>query len=108
MEMCWSLAQTGTIMLPVFYRDQGGSNLWGQVKKLVASDGQSGVDFGSAVSVSGEIITVGASLADSKGAVFVYQRNAGGPDQWAEVKKPPHRMGSNTLRQVLEVAFLPL
>lgn len=71
----------------VFYRDQGGSNVWGQVKKLVASDGQNGVYFGSAVSVSGDIITVGASLVDSKGAVYVYQRNAGGPDQWAEVKK---------------------
>ena len=44
----------------IFYRDQGGADNWGQVKKLTASDGAESDSFGISVSISGDIIVVGA------------------------------------------------
>ena len=72
----------------VFERNNGGANNWGQVKKIVASDGAAGDQFGIAVGVTGSTIVVGASAKDdSKGAVYVYERNKGGANNWGEVKK---------------------
>jgi hypothetical protein len=45
-----------------------------QVAKLTASDGASFGYFGFSVSISGDTIAVGASNADGKGAVYVYQK----------------------------------
>lgn len=76
----------------VFYRNQGGADVWGEVKKLIAVDGQSEDRFGYSLGVSGDIIACGAYLADpggniDQGAVYVYQRDAAGADQWGQVKK---------------------
>ena len=76
----------------IFYRNQDGSDAWGEVKKLVASDGQSEDRFGFSVGVSGDIVMAGAYQADpggntDQGAVYVYQRDTGGADQWGLVKK---------------------
>lgn len=54
----------------VFGRFQGGLNGWGQTKKLVASDGASGDVFGTAVSISGSRVAVGASGEE---AVYIYE-----------------------------------
>ncbi len=84
----------------VFYRNQGGTNNWGHVKKLVASGsgGRVAEDrFGNAVSVSGDIIVVGAyyhdldtsganSLANA-GAAYIFHKDQGGADNWGFVKK---------------------
>ncbi len=62
-----------------------------EVKKLTASDGQVGDDFGVSVAVSGDIAVVGANLEDAAGsdagAAYVFQRNEGGADNWGELKK---------------------
>ncbi len=75
----------------VFFRDQGGSDAWGQIKKLTASDDDPGDFFGQAVAISGDIAVVGASLDDEEGslagAAYVFARDQGGPDAWGEVKK---------------------
>lgn len=79
----------------VLYRDQGGSDNWGAVKKLRASDGQKNDEFGIAVSLSGDTLVVGAwqedqvdaNAADDQGAAYVYYRNSGGSDAWGEVAK---------------------
>ena len=76
----------------IFYRDQGGPDNWGEVKKLTASDAADGDQFGrSATAVSGDIIVVGALSDDdagsSSGSAYVFYRNEGGPDNWGEVKK---------------------
>jgi Tol biopolymer transport system component len=54
----------------VFGRFQSGMNAWGQTKKLVASDGTSGAAFGTAVSISGSRVAVGASGEE---AVYIYE-----------------------------------
>ena len=73
----------------VFYRDEGGPDKWGEVKKLVASDGGPVDLFGFSVSVSGDAAVVGAHLSgdSNTGAVYIFQRDEGGADNWGEVKK---------------------
>ncbi len=75
----------------IFYRDQGGANNWGEVKKLTASDGADYDDFGYSVSISGDRAIVGARLDDDKGdgsgSAYIFSRDQGGSDNWGEVKK---------------------
>lgn len=52
----------------VFQTHQGGSDNWGQAKKLVASDAEAGDWFGYSVSFSGGTMVVGAHGEDSGGS----------------------------------------
>ncbi len=73
----------------VFERDAGGSNAWGQVAKLTASDKASLNVFGCSVSVAGDVALVGARMAgvNRQGAAYVFERNAGGSNVWRQVAK---------------------
>lgn len=51
----------------VFDRDEGGSDAWGQVAKLIASDAAAADEFGVTVAVSGSTILVGAQRDDDNG-----------------------------------------
>ncbi|MDX1644322.1 MAG: hypothetical protein R3244_08205, partial [Thermoanaerobaculia bacterium] len=89
----------------VFQKDQGGVNNWGLVKKLLASDGQPGdrLTFIGAAAVDGDTIVLGAcgdltnvggstaglagchSVTGQPGKAYVFERDAGGADNWGEV-----------------------
>ncbi len=75
----------------IFERDWGGANKWGQVAKLLASDGNEFDLFGKSVSVSGELILVGAYQGETNGlptgAAYVFERNLGGTNNWGQVAK---------------------
>jgi hypothetical protein len=76
----------------VFYRNQGGTDNWGEVAKLVASDAASSDEFGNSVAISGDYVVVGAHLEDdiaaaNRGAAYVFYRNQGGTDNWGQVAK---------------------
>jgi hypothetical protein len=75
----------------VFYRNEGGTDNWGQVKKLIASDGVSGDYFGKSVAIGGDTLVVGAYQDDDQGnnsgSVYIFGRNQDGTDQWGQVKK---------------------
>ena len=75
----------------VFERNEGGADNWGQVIKLLPSDGASGDWFGYSVAVSGYTVVVGASRDDdnggSSGSAYVFERNEGGADNWGQVVK---------------------
>lgn len=76
----------------VFERNQGGANNWGEVKRLTASDGAFSDQFGSYVAIYGDTAIIGAPDTDigsnfSQGSAYVFERNQGGPNNWAEVKK---------------------
>jgi hypothetical protein len=76
----------------VLGRHQGGTDNWGLVKKLVASDGAAGERFGRAVAIDGDTIAVGAWQAavsgkTGQGAVYIFARNQGGANNWGQVKK---------------------
>ncbi|WP_246050251.1 T9SS type A sorting domain-containing protein [Neolewinella litorea] len=72
-------------------RNAGGTDQWGQVAKLSATDGSADDYFGFSVAISGDLAVVGAYYADDKGdnsgAAYVFARHAGGPDQWGQVAK---------------------
>jgi hypothetical protein len=76
----------------IFERNQGGANVWGQVRRLLASDGAAGENFGYAVSLSGDTALIG-SIFDATpstnvtGTAFIFARNQGGADNWGEVKR---------------------
>ncbi len=72
----------------VFGRNTGGTGNWGQVKKLSGLDSEPGDNFGSSVDIVADTIVVGATLDDfAKGSVYVFDRNAGGVNNWGEVKR---------------------
>lgn len=74
----------------VYQRNQGGIDNWGEVIKLTASDMADEDHFGT-VAISGDTIVVGArgedSMGSDGGAVYIFERNAGGQDNWGEVIK---------------------
>jgi FG-GAP repeat len=63
-----------------------------EVAKLTPSDGAPFGIFGHALALDGDTAVVGADQHQSfLGGAYVFERNAGGPDAWSEVKKllPP-------------------
>ena len=75
----------------VFERDQGGTDNWGEVVKLIASDGVANDSFGWSVAISGDTAVVGSIANDGQdsdsGAAYVFERNQGGATNWGEVVK---------------------
>ncbi len=83
----------------IYQQNNGGTDNWGEVKELVASDGQSGDTFGSAVAISNDTVVVGANDEDStNGAAYVFTRNSGGTNNWGEVKKLTPSAGTGPYR----------
>jgi hypothetical protein len=76
----------------VFAQNQGGSNQWGQVKKIMPADGKQFDRFGSSVSLSVDKLVAGAPLVDGTngldfGAAYVFLQNQGGSNQWGQAAK---------------------
>ncbi|MEW6125519.1 MAG: HYR domain-containing protein [Acidobacteriota bacterium] len=73
----------------IFERNHGGiAGGYQQVQKLTASDGNSGDNFGCSVSISEDMVLVGALNQNSQqGAAYLFERNQGGADNWGEIKK---------------------
>jgi|GEM_PF-4287429 len=70
----------------LFLRDQGGSNHWGQVATLTASDGAAGDYFGNSVSIDRDVAIVGADGDDNdKGAAYLFRRSLDGT--WVQKSK---------------------
>jgi hypothetical protein len=78
----------------VFQRTQGDPDEWSEVKILRASDAQMFDWLGSSVSISGDVIVVGATgeaggVGDPlpySGAAYVFQHTQGEPVEWGEVQ----------------------
>lgn len=79
----------------VYYKDEGGADNWGQIKKIVASSTIGrvfGDQFGATIAASDETLVVGVKNhkydADGKneldraGGVYIYKKNKGGADNW--------------------------
>lgn len=75
----------------VFARNQGGTDNWGQVKKLTASDRAADDQFGYSVAISGDTVVVGSPWDDdgysNSGSAYVFQRDKDGADNWGQVEK---------------------
>ena len=75
----------------VLYRDQGGLDNWGEVRKIMAADAATADEFGYSVAISGDVAIVGADRADAvgswSGAAYLFERNQGGADNWGQIHK---------------------
>ncbi len=82
---------TGSGSAYIFYRDEGGPDNWGQMKKITASDGAAYDYFGYSVSISSDMMVVGAYWEDengsNSGSAYIFYRDEGDPDNWGQVKK---------------------
>lgn len=72
----------------IYSRNQGGTDQWGQVKILQASDGANNDCFGESVAIDGNTAVVGSICAapTHTGEAYIFYRNQGGADNWGEVK----------------------
>ncbi len=71
----------------VYYRNQGGTDNWGLVIEITADDAKTNHNF-TAVAICGETLVVGVDFAGPiSGAIYIFERNEGGPDNWGQVKK---------------------
>ncbi|MCD4825170.1 MAG: FG-GAP repeat protein [Phycisphaerae bacterium] len=74
----------------IFYKDQGGTDAWGQQIKLTASDAASDDCFGYSVAISGDYAVAGAYSDDdiekgsNSGSAYVFKRDG---DQWTQIAK---------------------
>jgi hypothetical protein len=90
-----TLGQAGSAY--VFKKDQGGTDNWGQIKKIVASDRGASDNFGISVAIAGDYIVVGAYAEDedasngntlsNAGSAYVFQKDTGGTDNWGQLQK---------------------
>ena len=75
----------------LFYRNQGGADNWGEVKKLVASDTGNEDMFGYSVAIDGDYLVVGADGEDgagtTRGAAYLFYRDQGSADNWGQLFK---------------------
>ncbi|MFT5913209.1 MAG: hypothetical protein ACI9XO_004756 [Paraglaciecola sp.] len=75
----------------IFKKDQGGTDNWGQVKKITASDAAAGDLFGISVSISGDYVIVGAFQDDDNGgesgSAYIFKKDQGGTDNWGQLQK---------------------
>ena len=72
----------------VFERDQGGTDNWGQVTELTASDGLNLDFYGAELALDGDVLAVGAPRQEfSQGAVYIYERDLSGANQWGQRAK---------------------
>ena len=76
----------------LFQRNAGGTNAWARVARLTAADRADSDELGISVAVDGDLAAAGAHLADvdgeqNAGAVYLFQRNTGGTNEWDQVAK---------------------
>jgi hypothetical protein len=84
---------TGTGAAYIFSQNQGGTNVWGMVKSLAASNAATGDGFGTSVDIDGDVVVVGAPGEDSEvapittnsGAIYLYRKDNGGSNNWGQV-----------------------
>ena len=82
-----SSVQTGAAY--TFFKDEGGTDNWGEQAKLTASDATYAALFGVSAAIDGDNAVIGAMWhthsSSIVGAAYVYGRNQGGSNNWGEV-----------------------
>jgi len=74
----------------VFYKDQGGSDNWGEQAKLVASDGVAGDAFGTGVDISGQYAVIGGAYG---GKAYIFKRTGATWSELARLSASDHIAG---------------
>lgn len=75
----------------IFKKDEGGTDNWGEAKRIIGSDTETGDIFGNQVSISGDYVLVGAYEENTNGyrsgAAYLFKKDEGGAENWGELKK---------------------
>ena len=72
----------------IYFRADEKTDLWMLKERLLASDGEAFNNFGGKVAIEGDYAFVTAQGHDDfAGAVYIFNRQAGGADAWGEVQK---------------------
>lgn len=80
----------------IFGRDRDGTENWGEIERIRGADVDGTTSFATSVSISGNLAIVGAPRDDgvcapmsdcNAGAVYLFERNTGGAENWGEVLK---------------------
>lgn len=87
------LDNAGSVYL--FKKDHGGTNSWGQLKKINAPLRSSYAGFGQSLSLSGNRLIVGApyerispnDYSENAGAAHIFEKDYGGTDNWGAAQK---------------------
>ncbi|MFT5473949.1 MAG: hypothetical protein ACI856_002283, partial [Kiritimatiellia bacterium] len=94
-------AEVGVVYL--FERHLGGTDNWGERIRIAPAGITNASRAGLSVCIEGDLLVIGAPDASlipggpETGAVFVYKRNAGGPNAWGEVYRwAPGQAGNDT------------
>lgn len=94
----------------IFSRHRDGADEWGLVKKLLPGDPGVAAYFGWSVAIDGDRAVIGAARAEGAGllagATYIFERNAGGTDNWGEVQKltPPEAATDDLFGAAVAVA----
>jgi uncharacterized repeat protein (TIGR01451 family) len=79
-------APSGADGVYLFAQDQGGTQNWGQIKRLPFASGE--VNFGNTLVLHGERLVAGAlTSAGATNLFYVFDRNWGGDNNWGTVKR---------------------
>ena len=77
----------------IYQKNKGGTNSWGELRKIMSNDGIALDYFGTSVSIAGDYAVVGAQGQDTlgprtaNGAAYILERNEGGTDNWGITEK---------------------
>lgn len=76
----------------IFKKDEGGTDNWGQLKKIIPDDSSAGDRFGMTMDAYDDYLIVSAfSQTNDKGtdagAVYIFKKDLGGTDNWGQFKK---------------------
>ncbi len=81
----------------IFKKDEGGTDNWGQLQKITASDRAVSDYFGISVSISVDYVIVGAyyedhdangeNEMDNAGSAYIFKKDQGGTDNWGQLQK---------------------
>ena len=75
----------GDMIVYLLERDSGGDNSWGIAKKILMPFSAS---FGTSLAIDGDTIAVGApSEHSTTGAVYIFEKEKGGAENWGEVQR---------------------
>lgn len=77
------------------YRTTNDGNNWYFKQKLVASDGEAGMRYGSSVDINNKYAVVGSYLNESKGSIYVYKTEDNGESWGSEIKLRPTDIETN-------------
>ncbi|MEM8906339.1 MAG: FG-GAP repeat protein [Bacteroidota bacterium] len=76
------------------YKKTNPEQAWTPLVQIFASDGKVGDRFAHSVAINGNYLVAGADRGEEKtGAVYVFERNLGGTDNWGESQKLSPRDG---------------